>query len=120
MAVVAKMQCVEATARATQHWVACAAEHPDAQPLEAFNGWYGLAPWLEGAEAIRPVTGHGSTDVSFKAVSAQGEKDDPNREWAAYTPAGALSMTINNPSLLRHFEPGVEYRVTIEKIRRTE
>jgi len=118
MAVVAKMMCSKSEARGGAVWVACSPDHPDAEPPEAFNGYYGLPPWLRDAVAIRSITGHSSTAVCFTAVSARDEVDDPNRDWASYTPAGELSLTVNNPDLLDHFEVGADYRVTIEKIRK--
>lgn len=118
MAVVAKMWCEKSDARGGSVWVACDPDHPDAQPLEAFNGYYGPPPWLRDARAIRSQVGHSSTSVVLTAVSAKDEEDDPNRDWASYTPAGHLEMTIQNPELLDHFEVGAEYRVTIEKIRK--
>ena len=38
-------------------------------------------------------------------------RGEDNKEWAAYTPSGSITMTILNESAFGQFEPGDEYFV---------
>lgn len=43
-------------------------------------------------------------EVTFQAVAGE-----ENKEWSKWTPAGQLTMTINNPAALAQFEVGRDY-----------
>lgn len=53
---------------------------------------------------------HSSEVVEFKAVTSENES---NKSWSKWTPAGELKMTITNPAIFSHFEPGVNYYLDI-------
>jgi len=86
-------------------------------PVEKTSSYYGIPPWFAGFTHVR-LDPNLQSQENFKlaAVSARGE-DDPNRDWAAATPAGTLEMWVDNPRAFGYIEAGAEYRVTIERIR---
>lgn len=59
-----------------------------------------------------PVKENESERVQLNAVYAD---KGINKEWAKYTPAGQLSLTIDNPKAQGFFKKGVEYMVTIRE-----
>lgn len=53
-----------------------------------------------------------SESVKLHAVT---DETEDNKSWAKATPAGQLSMTIDNPKAFESFRQGDEYYLTIEK-----
>lgn len=49
--------------------------------------------------------------VKLAAVS-----DKANKQWAKWTPAGSLTMQIDNPDARGKFEPGCLYMLTFEQV----
>lgn len=54
----------------------------------------------------------GSATVTLSAVC----RGEDNKEWAAATPSGQITMTINNGAAAPFFEPGDEVFVDFTKI----
>jgi hypothetical protein len=120
MAIVAKMSVTKVTASGSGHLVPCEETDEGAIATETAPGavsWYGVMKWLGDAKFVRLAPGTSQETWELQAVSTKGEADDPNREWAAATPAGQLTLTVNNPECFGYVEPGREYRITIERIR---
>lgn len=53
---------------------------------------------------------NGAEHVKLRAVMGG---SDANKQWAKFTPAGVLEMTIDNPPAQGQLVPGKEYLVTI-------
>lgn len=119
MALVARMAATTVTASGGGRYVSCGPDDEGAIDIDKANvdTYYGRPPWFEGATHVRlDEEAQSSEAVVLTAVSAKG-KDDPNRAWAAASPAGTLSLTIQNPDAFGQIQPGATYRVTIERLR---
>lgn len=138
MPVTAKMTCQEVMARGGGTLIPLCAGYDllDAWPPPREKvqriGIYGHGPedcehcaeahrWLsthyddvEDAESIF-LDGKGSEAIKLMAVASGNGADDPNAKWAAATPAGELTMTIDNPRAWGFFDPGEDYIVEIRK-----
>ena len=120
MAIVAKMSVTKVMGYGAGRLVPCEEGDEGAiatKDAPGANSWYGVCSWLKDAEFVRMAPGTSQESWELQAVSSKGEADDPNREWAAATPSGQLTLTVNNPECFGYVEPGREYRVTIERIR---
>lgn len=139
MAVIMKMYCEEVTERGGGVLLPLCRAHevleawPPAEEHLSTTGIYhhGIDPDEDGlcsrcSELSRDITrldgltvssyynpkGKGSESITLKAV--KGNSED-NAEWAAATPSGELTCTIDNPGAWDFYEVGVDYIVEIRR-----
>lgn len=138
MAVIAKMRCDEVLSRGGGTLLPLCSAHdslpawPPPRGSITHIGIYGHGPEacdrcaevaadlsqhydnMSDAESVS-MDGKGSEAIKLMAVPSGNGANDPNAKWAAATPHGELTMTINNPGAWGFFDPGAEYLVEIRK-----
>jgi hypothetical protein len=106
-------------------WESCGPNAPGAIPLDdpkspGANPYTDPPSWLAGTGFVRRESRAQSAEaVTLTAVSMP-KGDDPdqtNAQWAMASPSGQLTITIHNPAAFGYVQPGLDYRVTIERIR---
>lgn len=69
--------------------------------------------------SITKIERHAASEVlSFSPVCAKSypsDGSDENNTYAKFSPAGSLSLTVANPTLLGKFNPGEEYYLDFTK-----
>ena len=112
MALLAKFNCSNVQQFGNGRYVLC--DEGDEGAVKGHPASYYLEPGDADEHWQRWEPGISNINVELNAV-ASGGPDDPNQSFAAATPSGKLTMTIQNPAAFGFFEPGQEYVIEIRK-----
>ncbi len=54
--------------------------------------------------------------ADIRLMAVYDDNDPTNKSWSKATPSANFQIYVTNPTAIAEFEPGANYRVTIEKI----